>query len=725
MKKWLKKGLAVALCAALLVPLHTQSVAAHEVFHEERTTTRLSRDTYLHEINRVTRGGLLTFSVLEIPLFDPYLEIGVFNSTVEYGLKQATTTLLNAHGAFAGVNGDFFGLAGRHSVSLGLEVVDGQVSVHDGINYESYTTASVLFGADSVFIDYVRPRIWLELDGEEIFTVAMVNMVSNLMFPSFLTHGYFENTACIDGRLGRSYKIVVENGYVIGITYWTVNVPENGFVVVMSPQIFYNNYALFYIGQQASMNITANIDIDAVHTAISGENRILFHGEITPATNRFAARNPRTLLGLNYEADRLILMAIDGRGTSVGVGLPEAAQMMLEFGAYHAITLDGGGSTTMAAARPGASLTLINTPSEGTQRQVINAIGVISNAALGSIHSLQIVQPQHYVPVGVATSLEIWAFDEYMTRLHLPIDAVEIIVYNGHVEEGRLFAHGTGGVYVQVQFGEVAAQARFHGVELAQIIPSAEIIYGTRWLNFRGVDNYGRVVELERESLNFQAVPPYLGAMDGGWFVPNYAGSGWLTVAAHNARAFIPIVPNPYADVVFGMPQSDRARDSLQREYLPALAENEREIWYLGRGLVHLSYYWYDNFVIHVDAGERGLVATDPALWGYLTTRLAQTNAQNIVVRTNLPRLTSAPNLEIQMFHSLLRELADAGHNVFVVSASGAANFSYLRDGVRYINLAHHYEYYYGSYYLRHSGIFTLRIAPEEIYYTVEMIHWW
>ena len=55
-----------------------------------------------------------------------------------------------------------------------------------------------------------------------------------------------------------------------------------------------------------------------------------------------------------------VFRAVDGRQTaSIGLTLKEMAQFMQSIGAYNAINMDGGGSTTMVArpwAKPASKL---------------------------------------------------------------------------------------------------------------------------------------------------------------------------------------------------------------------------------------------------------------------------------------------------------------------------------------------------------------------------------
>ncbi|GBC96513.1 hypothetical protein HRbin16_02319 [bacterium HR16] len=83
-------------------------------------------------------------------------------------------------------------------------------------------------------------------------------------------------------------------------------------------------------------------------------------------------RHPRTAVGVTSDG-KLLLVTVDGRQPmSGGMTLYELAQLMKGLGATDAINLDGGGSTTLAI-RGGL---VVNSPSEGKQRPVANAVVV-------------------------------------------------------------------------------------------------------------------------------------------------------------------------------------------------------------------------------------------------------------------------------------------------------------------------------------------------------------
>lgn len=101
---------------------------------------------------------------------------------------------------------------------------------------------------------------------------------------------------------------------------------------------------------------THNHDSIQFHLAVSGTPLLIRDGTVKPelmdTTRRGSAfveqRLARTAIGTDLIQSVLYFVAVEVKpGVSVGMNLRELAQFMKRFGAYNAINLDGGGSTTM------------------------------------------------------------------------------------------------------------------------------------------------------------------------------------------------------------------------------------------------------------------------------------------------------------------------------------------------------------------------------------------
>ncbi|QDP94664.1 hypothetical protein FOE78_00895 [Microlunatus elymi] len=135
--------------------------------------------------------------------------------------------------------------------------------------------------------------------------------------------------------------------------------------------------AALTIGEHVDLTVKASADVDL---AVGGSQRLLTDGIPTTEDQVTAGR---TAIGIGKDGSRLWVVSIDGRqGDSHGMTIQELAAMMADLGAWNALNLDGGGSTTLVARAAGTTEpTLTDRPSDGNQRKVTNALVFRSTAA--------------------------------------------------------------------------------------------------------------------------------------------------------------------------------------------------------------------------------------------------------------------------------------------------------------------------------------------------------
>jgi hypothetical protein len=102
---------------------------------------------------------------------------------------------------------------------------------------------------------------------------------------------------------------------------------------------------------------------------------------------------PRTAVGFDRDRTKLIFLVVDGRrpGYSDGISEYQVGQEMVRLGAWTALILDSGGSSTMAIRAPGGKVNVVNRPSDGhelliplsIERGVADCIGVAVDAPAG------------------------------------------------------------------------------------------------------------------------------------------------------------------------------------------------------------------------------------------------------------------------------------------------------------------------------------------------------
>lgn len=121
----------------------------------------------------------------------------------------------------------------------------------------------------------------------------------------------------------------------------------------------------------------------SLRAAISGGAVLLTNGAYaSPDVTRNKDRHPRTAIGISWDQSKLFMLVVDGRSQrSVGMTYAEMANFFRHIGAFHALNLDGGGSTGLAILHPATQrVEVVNTPSDGRQRYVPDGLGVFYSA---------------------------------------------------------------------------------------------------------------------------------------------------------------------------------------------------------------------------------------------------------------------------------------------------------------------------------------------------------
>lgn len=123
---------------------------------------------------------------------------------------------------------------------------------------------------------------------------------------------------------------------------------------------------------------------DNVWSAISGDRMLVNSGEIESGLDN-STLEPRTAIGLNGNGRYIYLVVVDGRQPfySDGATFQELAELLSDQGAFFAMSLDGGGSSTMVIQGKNGKPVVLNSPIDsyipGRERPVANHFGVYVN----------------------------------------------------------------------------------------------------------------------------------------------------------------------------------------------------------------------------------------------------------------------------------------------------------------------------------------------------------
>lgn len=176
---------------------------------------------------------------------------------------------------------------------------------------------------------------------------------------------------------------------------------------------------------------------------IGGDRAMLKDGIVQE--NNWPELHPRTAIGFSADRSRIIMVVVDGRSDySKGVSTKQLADIMKLSGASDALNLDGGGSSVMVVRNK-----IQNTPSDGTERAVGNALLVVSTAVPGIETTMKLNARHITIPFGRKFQVKASTFDQagevikYLTAEHITWNVAGDV---GRIDSDGLFtASGTGG----------------------------------------------------------------------------------------------------------------------------------------------------------------------------------------------------------------------------------------------------------------------------------------
>ena len=273
--------------------------------------------------------------------------------------------------------------------------------------------------------------------------------------------------------------------------------------------------------------------------ACAGSQMLVFNGkDVTAnATGSYNTdRHSRTCVGITADG-KVVMMSLDGRQEpfSCGGTMHELAQIMLEQGCVAAINLDGGGSTTFAARQEGENeVSIVNRPSDGSERSISSGLIIGSLAAPSDVFDrATLTAEQAYVTPGSSVNITAKGVSPAGTAAEIPAEATWQIkdAAMGTIVDGVFTSSGVAGdAVVQMMYnGSVVGETTIHVVVPEKIAFNSAIItvpYG-KSIQLGLTATYGlNVVTLKPADLKFTLEDAAMGVIDGFGFTACAEESG-------------------------------------------------------------------------------------------------------------------------------------------------------------------------------------------------------
>lgn len=436
------------LCALLAFG---SSVSALQV-----TRTPVPGVTFFQDIN-IDPAKPKILNVVTVDLLNPDLEVKpviardvVMTAAADKG-REFVSSMVGRVNAVAGINADFFPFTGD---PLGLCIVNGELISEP---YPGRAAMGITSDRRPVF-DVPRLDARLNLPRGASRQIDGINRIRETNQVILYTESYGISTqnkykavdvvctsADLPVQVGKTLKLKV----VEVLTESTdVPIPKGGVVISAGGPAAYFIQSNIKPDDELTvcfnLNSSSNIDWSRVSQAVGGGPWLVKDGaEFVDSEAQGFARafettpHPRTAVGATADG-RLLMVTIDGRQPIAGgASLKDFAATLRRLGAVNAINLDGGGSTAMAVRGM-----LVNSPSEGLERLVANAIVVTSKTQIPELPGLKISGIENgRVAVGENTKLTLsWGDDQQI----LTDDQLAQVVWGvtgavGFINQGGFF----------------------------------------------------------------------------------------------------------------------------------------------------------------------------------------------------------------------------------------------------------------------------------------------
>ncbi|MCZ8536629.1 phosphodiester glycosidase family protein [Paenisporosarcina quisquiliarum] len=446
-----------------------------------------------HETISTTVGGYpQKVNKLSIDVTNPYTKI-------EYGVSNPINTLKTvtnlskehtypSHNVVGAINASFFTYANRYPAYLlakNDQIVNlGRVST----NFNDYMYVPAAFGVtaeNKAKVGRYSLERTIEHNGLSFTTTDMNRERANNELILY-TEGFREDKTRqnqygievvvtgvpkkVDSELTFGEKVT---GKVSAIRpygqYTSSTIPKDGFVL-SAQGTETSKISSMKIGDDVSLTI----DVDA---AWKGSQFMLASGPllvqegksaltIDVAASRATERTSRTAVATDATGSRAYFVTVDGRqsGYSQGMTLLEFSKYLVSIGAYNALNLDGGGSTAMVTRRYGNVYpSLINRPSDGSERSVSAILEAISTAPYGQATHVNVSQDQEgIVAVGASLGFKVnYVLDQFYNPLIVDSTKLELQEVSdgiGKIENNRFVGlkAGTGTIIAKYDTATVS-----------------------------------------------------------------------------------------------------------------------------------------------------------------------------------------------------------------------------------------------------------------------------
>ena len=552
--KWLhfhKQHWTCLLIMAMLLTITAAPVHANQWVHEEVSRTPIASGAVHEKMLRFGPSGWQHINVVRMDLRDEYVNLELLQSSSGVSTKETLTTMMQqAENPVAGINADFFYLLNPDS-PLGIMVRDGQI-VSSPVTVEPFSSFALTKSGEFLMPDW-KNHMYVSTEKGDIFSIKAYNKITwNYRETSILDRNWGSMSPGASPDYPDLVEVVVIDGQATEIRRGQspTAIPADGYILLASGSEGRALADALSPGDEIIFHPQMVPRLEDIKLAAGGGTMLVRDGRMATFTEPVSGNHPRTAVGINRDGTELIMVTIDGRHVSYtgvdGIGL---ANLMMELGSYQALRMDSGGSTTMAVKGLGeTSPRVVNVPSDGSQRRIINSLAVSSTAPQGALGGLLFSDTADTAFVNHPVDLAIKGYDTHYQATPVTTGSAQyrVVEGSGRIENNRLIPTAPGHLVVQATLqGKSVEKSVNILAEVAALriqAPRQTVNPGeTMNLQVMGVDPEGFTAPLSPERVQLSD-DQNLGSFQNGIFQAGQRTGTTLIRAAYNGKqAAVPL----------------------------------------------------------------------------------------------------------------------------------------------------------------------------------------
>ncbi|MCT4633514.1 MAG: phosphodiester glycosidase family protein [Firmicutes bacterium] len=545
--KWIYK---IIIVASIVMSITT---SFGEVIYEETDETRINSGTVHKRLLILDGKTWRNVNVLEVDLTDENTGLKLLRNND--GIKNRLKLKENVDesiGVIGAINGDFFDTSTK--AVLGPLIENGDI-ITSHISEKGFSNI-VISGKTAEIVDnYVLNMRFINRKSNASLPVFYINKPFYKGDTVVLYNSYYDDKTI--GYTGK-YNIIeyiVENNIIKEIRYneKAALIPKDGYVISAVGKymdILTKEYA---VGDKVDFVYNSYPSVNVVDMVFGSGPIILKDGNVPEYFDmNIKGSHPRTAIGISEDRKTMYLVTVDGRDKSyTGVSQEYLGEILKKLGAYNGVNLDGGGSTEMVVKYPGMFRSeIVNIPSDGSERLLVNGIGIINKGEPSIINGIDIVLDDDNVFLDTRRKISIRAYDENYNSLIIEdykvIWSVEGI--DGDFENGFFLPKSTGRGVIKASYDGFEIEREIFVVDNIRNLEITPQVFSGDFGDKINVKSYvknvnGYMSKIRNEDLSW-SIPEGVGHFDeeGFFIIDSKDSKGTIKVSFKDKSMEIPYI---------------------------------------------------------------------------------------------------------------------------------------------------------------------------------------